>query len=135
MRNLFLIGWLTATWVLHSCSFAQNSNTQNFTRLSAAEFAEKIQQTPAAVVVDVRTPAEFAKGHLPQALNIDWKGSEFDKQMATLDKAAPVFIYCLSGGRSASAAHKLSAAGFQNIYELEGGITQWRAAELPERTE
>jgi thioredoxin 1 len=80
----------------------------------------------------VRTPAEFAKGHVNNALNYDWRGNEFDAQIVSLNKSKPVFIYCLSGGRSSAAADKMRAEGFKEVYEMQGGLMKWRAANLPE---
>ena len=114
-----------------SCTNAQTGDT----KLSATAFAEKIFHTPAAPVIDVRTPEEFAKGHLVKARNINWNGTDFDMQVAQLDKAKPVFVYCLSGGRSSAAASKMRNDGFTKVYELNGGIMKWRAANLPESTD
>jgi len=113
-----------------SCSNGQTQSTK--TKLSATEFADKIKELPGAPIVDVRTPDEFSKGHLSYALNYDWNGNEFDKQIAQLDKSKPVFVYCLSGGRSGAAANKMRADGFKQVYEMDGGIMKWRAANLPE---
>ena len=115
------------------CSNGQTQSTK--TKLSATEFADKIKELPSAPIVDVRTPDEFSKGHLSNALNYDWNGNEFDKQIAHLDKSKPVFVYCLSGGRSAAAADKMRADGFKQVYEMDGGIMKWRAANLPETTD
>jgi thioredoxin len=111
-----------------------NGQTNSITRteLSATEFAARIKDLPTAVIIDVRTPEEFSKGHLINALNYDWNGTEFDKQIAQLDKAIPVFVYCLSGGRSSVAAYKMRADGFTQVYEMDGGIMKWRSANLPE---
>lgn len=100
--------------------------------LSAADFSKKIAELPNAPLLDVRTPDEYSKGHLPKAQNIDWNGADFSTQTAKLDKSKPVLLYCLSGGRSASAVSKMKADGFTEIYELSGGIMKWRAAKLPE---
>jgi thioredoxin 1 len=89
---------------------------------------------PLATVVDVRTPEEFTKGHLQNALNYNWNGSEFQKQVSTLDKSKPVFVYCLSGGRSSAAANQMRSDEFKKVYELSGGIMKWRAVNLPETT-
>lgn len=125
----YLFAILTAsTLIFSSCSHAQNTNTN----LSATEFSEKIKVLPAASVIDVRTPEEFSKGHLHNAKNLDWNGSEFQKQVSTLGKSKPVFVYCLSGGRSSSAASKMRSDGFKEVYELNGGLMKWRAASLPE---
>ncbi|MBL7802431.1 MAG: thioredoxin [Saprospiraceae bacterium] len=100
--------------------------------LTAAAFDQQLQATPDAQLLDVRTPEEYAKGHLPKALNIDWYEASFAEQAARLDHNKPVFVYCLSGGRSAEAAARLRSAGFSKVYDLDGGILKWRAANLPE---
>jgi thioredoxin len=130
MRKLFSISAAALAILLVSCTNGQTQNTGD--NLSATEFAEKIKQTPEAVVIDVRTPGEFSNGHLKDALNCDWNGSEFDSQVSTIDKSKPVFVYCLSGARSAAAAEKMRAGGFKKVYELDGGILKWRRSNLPE---
>ena len=113
-----------------SCSYIQ-SQTSN-TTLNAQDFSDKIKQLPEATIVDVRTPEEFDKGHLINAKNVDWNNDNFEDQITILDKNKPVLVYCLSGGRSSSAAAKMRVMGFSDIYELKGGIMKWRAANLPE---
>ncbi len=129
MRKLFAIALLAI--LFNSCSSGQTNSTTK-ANLSAIEFAEKLKETPSATIIDVRTLDEFSKGHLANANNYDWNGNEFDKQIAPLDKSKPVFIYCLSGGRSSSAASKMRSDGFKTVYELDGGIMKWRGANLPE---
>ena len=102
------------------------------TVLDPTSFDATIKSTANAVVIDVRTPEEFSKGHLQNAKNIDWNGANFDKQTESIDKTKPVFVYCLSGGRSSAAAAKMRSNGFTTVYELEGGMMKWRAANLPE---
>ena len=108
------------------------SSAQSPTSLPTAEFAKKIQQLPTSPVVDVRTPAEYAEGHLPNARNIDWNGSDFEKSIVKLDKSKPVFVYCLRQTRTAAAASRMRSMGFKEVYELSGGIAAWRSARLPE---
>jgi thioredoxin len=93
-------------------------------------FAEKIKTTPQAAIIDVRSPEEFAGQHIDNAINIDWNGDNFDKKIEKYDKSKPIFVYCMSGGRSKKAAEKLSELGFTKIYELQGGIMKWNAAGL-----
>jgi rhodanese-related sulfurtransferase len=119
--------------VFQSCSNGQSTSIK--TNLSATEFAEKLKVMPSAPILDVRSPDEFSKGHLSNAFNYDWNGNEFDKQIAMLDKSKPVFVYCLSGNRSSSAANKMRSDGFKTVYELNGGIMKWRGANLPETTD
>ena len=67
---------------------------------------------------------------MDNARNIDWNADGFDANVSSLDKSKPVFVYCLSGGRSSAAAQKMHNLGFTNVYELEGGLMKWRAAGL-----
>ncbi len=127
MTPLFLS--MIVLLVMNSCS--GNPQNANY-NLDATAFAEKINELPTAPVVDVRTPEEFGNGHLRNAKNIDWNGSNFEAGISPLNKENPVFVYCLSGGRSHSAAEKMRALGFKTVYELDGGIMKWRAANLPE---
>lgn len=119
--------------LLNSCNSVQSQVPG--TSLPPVEFAEKIKAMPFAPVIDVRTPEEFAEGHLQNARNIDWNGNNFQAEILKLDKSIAVFIYCHSGKRSAAAASKMRSEGFKEVYELQGGITKWREDNLPETTE
>ncbi len=116
--------------IIGGCTGGQDQQEQN--QLSAEAFMEKINATENAVVVDVRTPEEFEKGHLENAVNIDWKGDDFDARLSELDRSTPVFVYCLSGGRSSAAVGRMQELGFENIVEMPGGMMEWRAKNLPE---
>lgn len=70
-------------------------------------------------VIDVRTPAEYAAGHLAGAINIDVEGADFAAGIAALDPAGKYFVYCRSGRRSAIAAEQMAKAGFADI--VDGG--------------
>ena len=80
------------------------------------------------VIVDVRTPEEFANGALPKAVNISVTSLDFPFEINKLDKEKPVMIYCKAGSRSARAAVAMKALGFDTIYELKGGYTAWQSA-------
>jgi len=133
MRKYLVILLAATTFAFSSCTNGQ-TQTSN-TNLTATEFAEKIKELHSAPIVDVRTPDEFSKGHLQNAFNYNWNGNDFQKQISKLDKSKPVFVYCLSGGRSSSAASQMRSEGFKEVYELSGGIMKWRAANLPETTD
>lgn len=95
----------------------------SFVSVDAATFAVEMARE-GVQLVDVRTPAEFAEGHIPGAVNMDVNGAEFDTQIATLDAERPVALYCRSGRRSKLAADKVAKAGFE-VVELDGGILSW----------
>lgn len=71
-----------------------------------------------AVIIDVRTPEEFAAGHLDGALLIDVKNPSFDTEIAKLDPTAEYIVYCRSGNRSAQAADRMREVGITNITDL-----------------
>ena len=76
-------------------------------------------------LIDVRTRAEFASGHIKDAKNIVYRGDDWDAQVAALDKDKPVYVYCGTGGRSARCTVILEEAGFTKIFDLDGGVTKW----------
>lgn len=124
--------YLILITALLTFSFSACKKATSAENLSAKEFAQKITEEEAPLILDVRTPEEFSKGHLENAQNLDINGANFGEEVAKLDKTKPVFIYCLSGGRSASAAAQMRSEGFTKVYELDGGIMKWRAEKLPE---
>lgn len=98
--------------------------------LNADGFVSEIKNS-GVVVLDVRTPGEFAAGHIENAINIDVEGMTFDSEIAKLDKNVEYALYCHSGRRSAIAAEKMTKAGFNKVANLEGGIISWQSAGYP----
>lgn len=89
---------------------------------------EKLLSAKTAQLIDVRTPEEFEPAHIKDAKNININDVDFETQVSSLTKTAPVLVYCLSGGRSSAAAEKLGEMGFTEVYNMEGGIMAWDAA-------
>lgn len=79
------------------------------------------------VILDVRTPEEYATEHFSGAVNIDVKASDFLDKMNTLDKNKTYLVYCKGGGRSANAVDKMKKAGYEKTFNLTGGITRWKS--------
>lgn len=105
---------------------ASNATTQaTGQHMAASDFSAAVNR-PGTVVLDVRTPAEYASGHLPQAQNIDVEGSDFATRIGALDKNATYAVYCHSGNRSGAALEQMAAAGFTHTYDLAGGIGAWQ---------
>ncbi len=77
-------------------------------------------------LIDVRTPQEFAQGHIESAINIDFRNENFEELIAKVDKTKPVAVYCGKGGRSGKCSSFMKKAGFTKIYDLDGGITEWK---------
>lgn len=108
--------------VLIACS---GVNAQSYENLTVTKF-EKGISGKRYQLVDVRTPKEYALGHLEAASLADWKDSTvFVAQIGVLDKSRPVYIYCRSGNRSSKAASWLIEHGFKKVYNLQDGIIGW----------
>ena len=104
----------------------QKEQSEQFVVLGVMEYKEAVINKEVQLV-DVRTPREYRSGHLGNAINIDYyKSKQFMEAFAAFNKEKPVYLYCRSGARSAKAARKLIAMGFKKIYDLEGGINNWR---------
>ena len=99
--------------------------------MKVADFKDAIRDT-AVQLLDVRTIDEYNNGHIAHALQADWlQKNQFAERVAYLDKSKPVYVYCLSGGRSAQAATWLRDNGFTHVNNLQGGINAWRQASEP----
>lgn len=104
--------------------FMAACGNSGFKTIEVAQFKEAIKD-PGIILVDVRTPAEYAEGHIEGALNIDVKDSLFLQNAAdALPAGSSVAVYCRSGRRSADAAGKLEAQGY-DVIDLEGGFLAW----------
>ena len=117
---------LVGALVLTSCGGSSSS----VTTVGAQDFLAKTAE-PGVVVVDVRTAAEFAQGHVEGALNVDVEAPTFDAQIAELDKATTYAVYCHSCRRSGLATDAMGAAGFTSVVNLDGGIADLQAAGAP----
>jgi rhodanese-related sulfurtransferase len=102
---------------------------QHIQKLPPQQFAERLKAQPNAILLDVRTPQEFAAGYIDGASNINVLDSDFKEQVQQqLPPKRPIFVYCKVGGRSARAAKALQAMGYTEIYDLYGGYTDWQKA-------
>jgi thioredoxin 1 len=131
MVQYFLGFVFAATTLLVSCSNQQTQTkaitVSDTTLLSAEEFSQKIKKEPNALILDVRTPEEFSEAHIANATNVNWKDN-FASGITEINKNQPVLVYCLSGGRSASASDYLRKNGYTQVYELQGGLLKWQAS-------
>ena len=130
MRSSLLRGLaalLLSTAVLVGTSACGSTTDSPATELDAAAFGERVA-AEGTVVLDVRTPDEFAEGHLPDAVNIDLESGDFAAQIDPLDHDATYAVYCRSGNRSAQALGIMQDAGFTDVAHLLGGIGAWQQA-------
>ena len=118
MKKFILMTFFAGLCAIFGCS------AKGFESVDAAEFAREIAKE-GVQIVDVRTAAEYAEGHIPNAVNIDVYSADFADKIAKLDKERTVAIYCRSGRRSTSAAEQAVKQGFK-VVELDGGVLSWR---------
>jgi rhodanese-related sulfurtransferase len=95
-----------------------------FKEIAAADY-EKRRTKGKSVVLDVRSPEEFAKGHVPGAVNIDINAPDFAAKAAQLDKKQTILVNCHAGSRGAIASAELARLGFKTVCNLEGGLQAW----------
>jgi len=104
--------------------------------VSAADFKKAIN-LEGATLIDVRTPEEFtgangkSDGHIEGAIMVDWYKRTFQNYMLNFPLDKPIVIYCRSGNRTSKATAALQTLGFKEIYNLDKGIKDWKAAKLP----
>lgn len=115
MKKIIGIIFAISALALTGCSSGGTYTTQN-----VQEFVSTISD-PNVVVIDVRTPEEFASGHVANAVNMNVEGGNFDQEISVLDKSKTYALYCRSGRRSANAAGIMSDAGFTSVITLDGG--------------
>ena len=81
--------------------------------------------------MDVRTPEEYSRGHISNALNIDYYATDFQEQLDKLPRDKEYLLYCRTGNRSGHTLKTMQEMGFRHVYNLRGGISQWNAEGLP----
>jgi phage shock protein E len=99
--------------------------------ISAEELAEQIQLSQAPLILDVRSEKEYAKGHIPGALNIPH--GELPDRLSEIDvaKTEKIIVHCLSGYRARIAEKILIEAGYSNVRDLDGQMKGWQRAGYP----
>ena len=114
---------VSTVYIFYSFKFANFSKKVYV--LNEDDFEKKLIEAKSKQLIDVRTSWEFNKYRIAGAINMEYPGVSFNKQIKTLDKTKPVMVYCHSGYRSKMVLPILSKAGFKTIYELDKGITSW----------
>ena len=103
---------------------------QPFKNLTPKEFKKKIKFDQNALIIDVRTLSEVREGYIPQSIHIDINEPDFDYKIDKLAKDKSYYVYCRSGNRSILACLKMCDKGFEYLYNLSGGILEWRGEKI-----
>ncbi|SEL78425.1 Rhodanese-related sulfurtransferase [Aquimarina amphilecti] len=111
--------------LLFNCKNTSTSDTA-VVELITVEEMDSLLEMEKVQLVDVRTAKEYAEGHIEGAINIDFSDENFETLISEVDKTKPVAVYCGRGGRSGKCSAYMKKAGFTKIYDLDGGITEWK---------
>ncbi len=132
-----LAAWLVlpaALVLVSGCVGGTETATQVIGDITTQEASAMIQENagnPGFVILDVRTPEEYADGYVEKALNLDYYSETFRDELDELDKGKTYLVYCRTGKRSRAAADIMEELGFGNGYNMQGGIVQWQEDGLP----
>ncbi len=130
-RSALVVLLLIGTVALASCG-GSTATDSKLELTPVTDIVALVEAPPAdLVVLDIRTPEEFASGHLAGAINIDYYAADFEAQLSELDLSVPYVMYCNSGNRSGNALPVMDSIGFSEVYELDGGIQAWLADGQP----
>ncbi len=133
---------ITCCWVAaHGALIADESTAKSappsvvtshpFQDVDVAQFDSLRAQKEKPVLLDVRTPEEFAEGHIPGAVLLDFRSPKFSEELAKLPRGKQYLVNCAVGGRSARACDQMSRIGFTNVVNLKGGFKAWQAQGKP----
>lgn len=133
---MLILSLLLATGIVltSSCAEKAEAPTQVIKDISVQEAFTLIQENrgnPDFIIIDVRTPEEFAGGHIEDAINVDFRSDNFRSEIDKLDKSKIYFIYCRSGKRSKMALDVMAELNFREVYNLSVGISQWEDEGFP----
>ena len=123
-KHIYACHWLILVF-LFGCTYISNKD-QKMSNLSQQDWEEQLSKATDAVILDVRTEEEFESGYIAGSKNIDIRGgTAFISSIEELDKSKAYFVYCRSGARSGQACQLMEQMGFEQVYNLEGGVLAW----------
>ena len=126
-----LVSLVIGATLTGGCVRDETATIEDITPQEAFTLIQDNQGNPDFVIIDVRTPAEFAGEHIENATNINFYSETFRDTLNTLDKDKTYLIYCQIGGRSGSALDIMAELNFKEVYNILGGINQWKTEGLP----
>ena len=129
-KNIRILLALVATSavLLTACS---PSDTATIDTVSPQEAHEQLAGEPDTILLDIRTPEEFAQVRIPGAVNIDFYASDFAERLAELDRNRTYVVYCRSGNRTRQAQSVFADLDFTSVHDVDGGIVAWSSVGLP----
>ncbi len=131
MKKIILSVTLVLSFLVAACQQSTNTSKIVNEKVSIEQFEKLLVEKNNAIILDVRTPEEFAAGHVKGAVNLNIYDAGFKDGLAKLDKAKPVLVYCKAGSRSSDAANQMKDLGFGEVYNFGGGMLAWANSDKP----
>ncbi len=144
LSSLLLLSVISLSVVFIGCDYITGEAIEpHFQTLAPEQVTQDVSVTEAYAIfalnaghynftiIDVRTPEEYAAGHIPSALNRDYSSPAFKEDINDFNKDKIYLVYCQSGGRSAAASKVMAELGFKHISNMTGGLSAWVAAGFP----
>jgi len=122
--------WFGLILVLVAGVAACSSSTGVIESLDADAAATLLEDDPTAVLLDIRTPEEYAESRIAGAVNIDFYAADFSTRLGALDRDTTYVIYCRSGNRTTAALDIFRDLGFSSVHAVDGGIQAWQGTGL-----
>ncbi|MHC1704556.1 MAG: rhodanese-like domain-containing protein [Tenuifilaceae bacterium] len=112
-----------------------NSDTLSFYKdikiRKALKLVKENIENPYFIILDVRGLGEFSEGHIPNAININYKSEDFKDRLDSLDKEKTYLVYCVAGYRSKKSMNMMKEKGFKYVYNMKGGMMKWKSKKFP----
>ncbi len=135
LKNLIVltlsVSLVIGVTLLAGCVRDETATIEDVTPQEAFTLIQNNQNNSDFVIIDVRTAGEFADGYIENASNIDFYSETFREELDNLDKNKTYLIYCRSGARSGSTLDIMAELNFEEVYNILGGMLQWKSEELP----
>lgn len=120
-----IVWWLLPILALSSCFTVKSTASFTYQKLAPAQYAAALKNTPQHYLIDVRTPGEYRKAHMAQAVNYNFLAFHYGRDVDSLKRGDTAFVYCQTCHRSPFAARIMKHKGFICVYDLKGGFANW----------
>ncbi len=129
MKNIIYIMLIFP--LLQGCFTVKSNSHFTYQKLQAEDYARMLSDSANYYLIDVRTPAEYKKGHVNGAMNVNFFEFHFGQDVDSLQRDKTAFLYCHTCHRSPFAARIMKRKGFVRVYDLNGGFSKWMKSGLP----
>ncbi|MFC1528490.1 rhodanese-like domain-containing protein [Candidatus Latescibacterota bacterium] len=130
-KTVFIISIIFMSGCEHSNNAIYGQKYEDINVRKAYSQIQDNKENKNFIILDVRTPEEYASGHLGNAVNSNYNSPAFRDSLASLDKNKTYLVYCRTGNRSSKAVELMKILDFTKVYNMNGGIVEWLNNELP----